>query len=70
MRFRDFGRLLFDWFRCPAVEITVAVARHWKIERVRACSLAEFDPEAIRFFRKALHRHTQRRAAARGRAAC
>jgi len=29
-RFESFGRLLFDWFRCPALEITVEPGRGFR----------------------------------------
>jgi glutathione synthase/RimK-type ligase-like ATP-grasp enzyme len=59
-RFEPFGRLLFDWFRCPAMEVTITVGRTWKIERLRARPLAKLGPEEAEFFRSALQRHTQR----------
>jgi glutathione synthase/RimK-type ligase-like ATP-grasp enzyme len=59
-RFETFGRLLFDWFRCPAMEVTITVARSWKIDRLRARPLAKLGPEEVQFFRECLQRHTQR----------
>jgi glutathione synthase/RimK-type ligase-like ATP-grasp enzyme len=59
-RFEIFGRLLFDWFRCPAMEVTVTVGRIWKIDRIRARPLAKLGPDEAQFFREALQRHTQR----------
>jgi hypothetical protein len=29
-RFESFGRLLFDWFRCPALEVNVEPHRVWR----------------------------------------
>src|SRR6266699_1074159 len=34
-RFEAFGRLLFDWFRCPALEITVDPGTWLSIDRIR-----------------------------------
>ena len=34
-RFEAFGRLLFDWFRCPALEITVEPGTWLSIDRIR-----------------------------------
>ncbi|MBV1703886.1 MAG: RimK family protein [Hyphomicrobiales bacterium] len=59
-RFEAFGRLLFDWFRCPALEVTVSVAAAWSIDRVRARPLGKLGPEEAAFFREALQDHTQR----------
>ena len=59
-RFEAFGRLLFDWYRCPAIEVTITAGRRWKIDRLRARPLAKLGPDEAEFFRKSLHRHTQR----------
>ena len=59
-RFEAFGRLLFDWHRCPAIEVTITPGKSWKIERLRARPLAKLGPEEAEFFRSSLHRHTQR----------
>ncbi|MBV9247109.1 MAG: RimK family protein, partial [Methylobacteriaceae bacterium] len=59
-RFEPFGRLLFDWFRCPAMEVTITVGRTWKIDRIRGRPLSKLGPEDSQFFRQALQQHTQR----------
>ena len=59
-RFETFGRLLFDWYRCPALEVTITPGKRWKIERLRARPLAKLGPQEAEFFRDALHRHTER----------
>jgi glutathione synthase/RimK-type ligase-like ATP-grasp enzyme len=59
-RFESFGRLLFDWYRCPAVEVTITPGKRWKIDRLRARPLAKLGQEEADFFRDALHRHTER----------
>ncbi len=59
-RFEAFGRLLFDWYRCPALEVTISPGKRWKIDRLRARPLAKLGPEEAAFFRTALHQHTQR----------
>jgi len=59
-RFEAFGRLLFDWYRCPAIEVTITPGKRWKIDRLRARPLAKLGPEEAEFFRDALHRHTER----------
>jgi glutathione synthase/RimK-type ligase-like ATP-grasp enzyme len=59
-RFEAFGRLLFDWYRCPAIEVTITPGKYWKIDRLRARPLAKLGPEETEFFRLSLHRHTQR----------
>src|ERR1700733_7410954 len=59
-RFEAFGRLLFDWYRCPALEVTISPGNRWKIDRLRARPLGKLGPEEAAFFRTALHQHTQR----------
>jgi glutathione synthase/RimK-type ligase-like ATP-grasp enzyme len=59
-RFEAFGRLLFDWYRCPAMEVTITPGKRWKIDRLRARPLAKLGPDETEFFRTSLHRHTQR----------
>ena len=59
-RFESFGRLLFDWYRCPAIEVTITPGKRWKIERLRARPLAKLGPDDAEFFRASLHRHTER----------
>jgi glutathione synthase/RimK-type ligase-like ATP-grasp enzyme len=59
-RFEAFGRLLFDWYRCPALEVTITPGKRWRIDRLRARPLAKLGAEEADFFRDALHRHTER----------
>jgi glutathione synthase/RimK-type ligase-like ATP-grasp enzyme len=70
-RFEAFGRLLFDWFRCPALEVTIrtsptrtsnenGTSEPWKIERIRGRPQVKLGPEEATFFRQALSQHTQR----------
>jgi glutathione synthase/RimK-type ligase-like ATP-grasp enzyme len=59
-RFEAFGRLLFDWYRCPAIEVTITPGSPWKIDRLRARPLAKLEPDEAEFFHTSLHRFTQR----------
>ena len=59
-RFEAFGRLLFDWYRCPAMEVTITPASAGRSIGLRARPLAKLGPEETEFFRTSLHRHTQR----------
>ena len=59
-RFEAFGRLLFDWYRCPAIEVTISPGKFWKIDRLRARPLGKLGPDEAAFFRQALQRHTER----------
>jgi glutathione synthase/RimK-type ligase-like ATP-grasp enzyme len=60
-RFEQFGRLLFDWFRCPALEVSVDTSSAWfSIERIRPRNLTRLANGEATFFREALHLHTKR----------
>src|SRR5215468_3334054 len=60
-RFEPFGRLLFDWFRCPALEVSVDTgAARYAIDRIRMRTLTRLANGEAMFLREALHRHTAR----------
>src|ERR1700719_896169 len=59
-RFEAFGRLLFDWFRCPALEITVEPGPWLSIDRIRPRTITRLANGDASFFRDALHQHTKR----------
>ena len=63
-RFESFGRLLFDWFRCPAIEVTLepgTAENSWiSIERLRPRPITKLENGEAQFFADALHRHTRR----------
>src|SRR4029077_11679852 len=59
-RFESFGRLLFDWFRCPALEITVEPGQRLSIDRIRPRTVTRLAKGEAAFFRECLHQHTKR----------
>jgi glutathione synthase/RimK-type ligase-like ATP-grasp enzyme len=60
-RFEPFGRLLFDWFRCPALEVQVDTGSAWlSIDRIRPRNITRLGNGEATFFREALHLHTKR----------
>jgi glutathione synthase/RimK-type ligase-like ATP-grasp enzyme len=59
-RFESFGRLLFDWFRAPALEITVGPGRWLTIDRIRPRPVTRLANGDATFFRQALAQHTKR----------
>ncbi|MGB7256796.1 MAG: RimK family protein [Pseudolabrys sp.] len=59
-RFEQFGRMLFDWFRCPALEVTVAPGTWLTIERIRPRTITRLVNGEGAFLREALHQHTRR----------
>ena len=58
-RFEAFGRLLFDWFRSPALEITVDPGIWLSIDRIRPRTITRLANGDATFFRDALHQHTK-----------
>src|SRR5207344_2854378 len=60
-RFEPFGRLLFDWFRCPALEVSLDTSAAWlSIDRIRPRNLTRLSNGEATFFRESLHEHTRR----------
>ena len=59
-RFEAFGRLLFDWFRCPALEVTIEPGTWITIDRIRPRNVTRLANGEAAFFREALHQHTKR----------
>jgi glutathione synthase/RimK-type ligase-like ATP-grasp enzyme len=59
-RFEAFGRLLFDWFRCPALEVTIEPGNWLSIERIRPRTITRLANGEAAFLRESLHLHTKR----------
>jgi glutathione synthase/RimK-type ligase-like ATP-grasp enzyme len=59
-RFDRFGRLLFDWFRCPVLEVTIEFDDRPQIKKLAAVPVTRLSPDELRFFHAALHNHTTR----------
>src|SRR6516165_4939213 len=60
-RFELFGRLLFDWFRCPALEVIVETGGKWlSIDRIRPRAITRLANGEAEFFRDCLRNHTKR----------
>src|SRR5712691_8687940 len=59
-RFDSFRRLLFDWFRCPALEVTVEPGQWLSIDRIRPRTITRLANGEALFFRDCLHQHTKR----------
>jgi glutathione synthase/RimK-type ligase-like ATP-grasp enzyme len=59
-RFEPFGRLLFDWFRCPALEVAVEPGTWLSIDRIRPRTITRLANGEAEFFRESLHNHTKR----------
>ena len=59
-RFESFGRLLFDWFRCPALEVTVEPGTWLSIDRIRPRNITRLANGEAAFLRESLHQHTKR----------
>ncbi len=59
-RFDRFGRLLFDWFRCPALEVTIDKTDRPALRRLAPVPVPRLKDQDLRFFHQALHSHTTR----------
>jgi glutathione synthase/RimK-type ligase-like ATP-grasp enzyme len=59
-RFESFGRLLFDWFRCPALEVFIEPGEWLSIDRIRPRNITRLANGEGAFLREALHQHTRR----------
>jgi glutathione synthase/RimK-type ligase-like ATP-grasp enzyme len=59
-RFESFGRLLFDWFRCPALEVIIDPGDWLSIDRIRPRNITRLANGEGEFFRESLHNHTKR----------
>jgi glutathione synthase/RimK-type ligase-like ATP-grasp enzyme len=59
-RFDRFGRLLFDWFRCPVLEVTIENGDRPQIKRLSAIPVTKLSADELSFFHGALHTHTTR----------
>src|ERR1700751_704245 len=60
-RFEPFGRLLFDWFRCPALEVIIETGGTWlSIDRIRPRAITRLANGEAEFFLESLHNHTKR----------
>ena len=63
-RFDRFGRLLFDWFRCPVIEVSIESAGNGQprpqIRRLAPVPVTKLKPSELAFFHDALHKHTTR----------
>ncbi len=59
-RFDRFGKLLFDWFRCPALEVTIDKSERPTLRRLAPIPVTRLKDQELRFFHQALQRHTTR----------
>jgi glutathione synthase/RimK-type ligase-like ATP-grasp enzyme len=59
-RFDRFGRLLFDWYRCPVLEVTVENGDRPEIKRLASVPVTKLSAAELRQFHEALHQHTTR----------
>ncbi len=59
-RFDRFARLLFDWYRCPILEVSVEPGPRPQIRRLTALPVTKLSKDGLQFFHSALHDHTTR----------
>lgn len=58
--FERFGRLLFDWFRAPSLEVTVKPGEWARIQKIGFGNVAKLNDDHKAHFNNALERYTQR----------
>ena len=58
-RLAKFAKLLFDWFRVPVLEVTLAASK-LEIERIRSLPLSAMKGESRSFFHESLAAYTKR----------
>ncbi|MCB1507771.1 MAG: RimK family protein [Hyphomicrobiaceae bacterium] len=59
-RLERFGRLVFDWFRTPVLELSLTPGEFTRIARIRALPLSKLTGQEAAFFHQALARYTRR----------
>lgn len=59
-RLEPFGRLLFDWYRAPVLEVGVGAGEWRSITRIRPLAVTDLEGEERRFLIDGLDRYTRR----------
>ncbi len=59
-RFDRFARLLFDWYRCPVLEVTIENGGRPEIRKLASVPVTRLSAEELIVFHQALHSHTRR----------
>ena len=54
-----FGRLLFDWFRAPILEVRIQPGEWTRIARIRALGPRDIPQDVVAFFRASLEKHSR-----------
>lgn len=58
--YQSFARRVFDWFRCPMLEVKIRLDERLRIASISALSMADLDDPALdALFEDALHRYTR-----------
>jgi glutathione synthase/RimK-type ligase-like ATP-grasp enzyme len=59
-RFDRFARVLFDWFRCPVLEVAIETGGRPQIRRLSPLAINKLKEPDLRFFYESLHQHSKR----------
>jgi glutathione synthase/RimK-type ligase-like ATP-grasp enzyme len=60
-RFDRFGRLLFDWYRCPVLEVTIETDDgRPEIRKLASVPITKLSASELARFHEAMHQHTTR----------
>lgn len=60
-RFDRFAKTLFDWFRCPILEVTIDPGERVRIRKLAPVAINKLNETDVRFFYDSLHRHSMRK---------
>ena len=58
-RFARFARQLYDWFRCPMVEVFVQQGEWWRVRKIAPAFIDELSPEGRRQLLAAIDSYTR-----------
>jgi glutathione synthase/RimK-type ligase-like ATP-grasp enzyme len=59
-RFDRFARQLYDWFRCPMLEVFVQAGEWWRVRKIAPVAVNELGPEGMQLLTAAVQHYTQR----------
>jgi glutathione synthase/RimK-type ligase-like ATP-grasp enzyme len=59
-RFDRFAKVLFDWFRCPILEVTIDNGERPQLRKLASLAINKLKGDEVRFFYDSLQRHSKR----------
>jgi len=59
-RFDRFAKVLFDWYRCPVIEVAIDSGERPQIRKLASLPISRLKEPELRFFYESLQRHSKR----------